>query len=102
MKEMGWDRLYGKEEGYGAYIPSMVLNAGGATFDYPDIVNPGDEYLIPKMDQVSNPRGQVVVVIGGGYDGSAKIEHTRNLPPSDYHHWKDFTWQKKSVCFRGN
>ena len=53
MKALGFDRQFSKTEGYGAYVPGMVIDPTGIAFDYPDVLEVGQEYLIPTLDQTS-------------------------------------------------
>ncbi len=53
MKELGWSTQFAKEDGYGAYVPGMVLESTGITFDYPDVLEVGEQFLIPTIDQRS-------------------------------------------------
>ncbi|HEB92097.1 MAG TPA: toxin [Gammaproteobacteria bacterium] len=54
MKELGWDHQFTKEEGYGAYVPDLIRESSGIAFNYPDVLEVGQEYLIPTVDQRSS------------------------------------------------
>lgn len=54
MVDVGYDSIYGKEAGYGAYR-GIVLAPDGTPLRTPDRISPGDEYLIPIGSTARRP-----------------------------------------------
>ena len=68
MKSLGYDRIYARDEAYGAYR-GLAKSPSGQTLTQPDRLTPGQEYLIPVPGASSHNAPRTDSASGGGRTG---------------------------------
>ena len=88
LAQQGYDKRYGKDTAYGAYL-GLVLDANGKPLRNPDIIQPGQEYLVPVGTAVSFDEADTDPIIG------YRLPVTKDDPNT----WELDWWDKKKHWF---